>query len=258
MCFEVQTRTANAENRECGQCRSNRITSEAFLRDTAILIYDTSRTSQIIVQVSTATAKTPPNAMTNSPSKKAVRGYLEIKCLKTRGFRQPGNSVCIKTPVFLKIPKTENTKIPGFQALYLQIASKNAVTKKQKHGKQYQGTTVPQNWNSQQPHDVFSQIEEKSKGLVRVLVKRKEESSSVYPSGAIKYATYCFYVEGLDFYGGGFIFIEAIWKLDARKQGMVRPTDDAVCLKTPGFPKIPKIENTKIPGFQARYLQTAS
>jgi len=52
--------------------------------------------------------------------------------------------------------------------------------------------------------------------------------------------------------------LEAIWKLDARKQGMVRPTDDAVCLKTPGFPKIPKIENTKIPGFQARYLQIAS
>ena len=39
---------------------------------------------------------------------------------------------------------------------------------------------------------------------------------------------------------------------------MVRPTDDAVCLKTPGFPKIPKIANTKIPGFQARYLQIAS
>ena len=53
-----------------------------------------------------------------------VRGYFEIKRLKTRGVRQPGNSVCIKTPVFLKIPKTENTKIPGFQALYLQIASK--------------------------------------------------------------------------------------------------------------------------------------
>ena len=47
--------------------------------------------------------------------------------MKTRGFRQPGNSVCIKTPVFLKIPKTENTKIPGFQALYLQIASDSFV-----------------------------------------------------------------------------------------------------------------------------------
>ena len=34
-------------------------------------------------------------------SEQNLRGYFEIKRLKTRGFRQPGNSVCIKTPVFL-------------------------------------------------------------------------------------------------------------------------------------------------------------